>query len=68
MIESHTLHLFLVHEFHEILQKRKKRLDVFSQGIFLPILKKIQTLVAELQVLTDRQTDRPMTRHGKITP
>ena len=42
----------------KILQKRKKGLAIFSQGIFPPILKKIQTLVAELQVLTDRLTDR----------
>ena len=52
----------------KILQKRKKRLVIFTQGIFPPILKKIRTLVAELQVLTDRQTDtdsdRPTTRHG----
>ena len=46
----------------KILQKRKKRLVIFTQGIFPPILKKIQTLVAELQVLTDRQTDRQTDR------
>ena len=46
----------------KILQKRKKCLVIFSQGIFPPILKKIQTLVAELQVLPDRQTDRQTDR------
>ena len=52
----------------KILQKLKKRLVIFTQGIFPPILKKIWTLVAELQMLTDgqtdRPTDRPTTRHG----
>ena len=48
----------------KILQKRKKGLEIFTQGIFPPILKKIRKLVAELQVLTDGRTDRPTTRHG----
>ena len=48
----------------KILQKLKKRLVIFTQGIFPPILKKIRTLVDELQMLTDGPTDRPTTRHG----
>ena len=42
----------------KILQKRKKGLEIFTQGIFPPILKKMRKLVAELQVLTDGPTDR----------
>ena len=43
----------------KILQKRNKSLVtyIFTQGIFPPILKTIRTLVAELQMLTDRPTD-----------
>ena len=36
--------------------------EIFTQGILPPILKKFRTLVAELQVLTDRQTDQPTDR------
>ena len=32
------------------------KLEIFTQGIFSPILKKIQTLVAELEVLTQKIT------------
>ena len=39
--------------------KTKKRSRDIHQGIFPLILKKIRKLVAELQVLTDRLTDRP---------
>ena len=43
------------------LKMKKKRLEIFTQGIFPPILKKIQILVAELGVdgRTDRPTDAP---------
>ena len=46
----------------KILQKRKKGLTIFTQGIFSPNLKKIRKSVAELQVLTDGRTDRPTDR------
>ena len=49
---------FILKKF-KILQKTKKRLVIFTQGIFLPILKKIRKLIAELQVLPDGRTDRP---------
>ena len=41
---------------------KKTRLEIFTQGIFPPILKKIRTLVVELQVLT---ADGRTTRHSK---
>ena len=42
----------------KILQKRKKRLVIFSQGIFRPILKK-NPIIGCRVTGADRQTDRP---------
>ena len=50
--------LFFKNSKLKILQKRIKGLEIFTQGIFPPIFKKIRKLVAELQVLTDGPTDR----------
>ena len=38
--------------------------DIHPRNIPTKFETKCETLVAEIQVLTDGQTDRPMTRHG----